>query len=76
MSQGARDYQEDACGHWFDERKERLFAVWRMVREGTAEARRRHKLRWYRLPRAGGKIRMPGTLRNSSRHGCWKRMER
>ena len=26
-SQGARDYQEDACGHWFDGKNERLFAV-------------------------------------------------
>ena len=26
-SQGARDYQEDACGHWFDGEGDRLFAV-------------------------------------------------
>jgi serine/threonine protein phosphatase PrpC len=26
-SQGARDYQEDAFGHWFDGKNERLFAV-------------------------------------------------
>lgn len=26
-SQGAREYQEDACGHWFDPGNHRLFAV-------------------------------------------------
>lgn len=26
-SQGAREYQEDACGHWFDAAKQRVFAV-------------------------------------------------
>lgn len=27
ISQGARDHQEDACGHWFDPAGNRLFAV-------------------------------------------------
>ena len=26
-SQGSREYQEDACGHWFDGEGDRLFAV-------------------------------------------------
>ena len=27
IHQGARDYQEDACGHWSNEERQRLFAV-------------------------------------------------